>query len=94
MAVLPLDFILIQLDKLGYAINLVNDDNSHWAASVDGLQNISGTNEIIDISMMVFIESNKWKNTPKEAIVTFLRSLYDEIDEIDEIDKTNEDDDI
>jgi len=69
---LPIDFIMEQLANLGQCPNLLNDDNGHWAVTCDGYQNVVFGDEPADVETSFFVVAKDWKNTPREALLTYL----------------------
>ncbi|MFA5299688.1 MAG: hypothetical protein WC389_16005 [Lutibacter sp.] len=63
---------LEELTKIGYAPNLLNDDNGHWAVSGDGFQNLPEGDEPEDISTTIFVEAKSWKDSIKEALLYWM----------------------
>jgi len=70
---LPFEFIVEELSKLGQCPNLLNDDNGHWAVTSDGFQNVVYGDEPSDIDTSFFVKAEEWKNTPREALLYYLR---------------------
>jgi len=67
---LPIDFIIEELTKLGWAPSLLYDDNGHFAVTADGYQTITeGTS---DVTIMCFIPKDYWKDSIREALNYFL----------------------
>jgi hypothetical protein len=65
---------LEELSKIGYAPNLLNDDNGHWAISCDGFQNVPKGDDPEDISTTIFVGTDKWKNSIKEALLYWMEN--------------------
>lgn len=67
------DKALEDLSSIGWAPSLLNDDNGHWAVSVDGMQSVSVStsknNSPFDVAMSCFVEKAAWKKSIWEAIV-------------------------
>jgi len=70
--VLEFDFIMQHLSYLGECVNLINDDNGHWAVCGDGYQSVAYGDEPVDVETHFFIEAIHWKDTPKEALIHYL----------------------
>jgi len=71
---LEFDFILLQLTRLGYAPNLIYDDNGHWAVVTDGFQTVPKGINPQDIESCFFIEKRQWKLTPRRALLKYLKT--------------------
>jgi hypothetical protein len=69
---LDFDFMFDQLSYLGHCVNLLNDDNGHWAVTGTGFQNVGYGDKPEDIETQFFIEAKNWKNTPREALLHYL----------------------
>jgi hypothetical protein len=70
---LSFEFIFEELTKLGWAINLVYDDNGHFAVSGNGYQSLpEKMEETDDIVMYSFVEKDSWKDSIREALKKFL----------------------
>jgi hypothetical protein len=67
---LPIDFIIEELTKLGWAPCILYDDNGCFAVSTDGYQTIS--EETSDTTYMAFVPAESWKDTIREALDYFL----------------------
>jgi hypothetical protein len=67
---LPFEFIIEELTKLGWSPSLLYDDNGHFAISGDGMQTISENKE--DCQMYNFVEKDMWKDTIREALNYYL----------------------
>lgn len=80
--VLPIEFILEELSKLGWAPCLLYDDEGHWAVSCEGMQDVA-IGDPIDMNMIHFVEKHMWKPTIREAIYYFLDYEEEEDDEDD-----------
>ena len=72
---LPFDFILEQLSKLGHCPCLINDDNGHWAISGEGMQNVVYGDEMQDVESHFYIEAEMFQNTIKEALIHYLNEI-------------------
>jgi len=84
--ILPVDFVIESLNKLGYSINIVYDDNGHYAISYAGMQSIpeeTEEDERDDVIIYHFVEKEEWHNSIREALVYYI-NLDDEKDEIQE----------
>ena len=75
---LSIDDILTTLSILGYAPNLLYDDNGMWALSFDGMQEVVYGDEPIDLSMSFYVEKKQWQKTIREANDYALGHWYDE----------------
>lgn len=73
---LEVDFVLETLSHLGWAPNLVYDDNGNWAISGDGfaptVMTESGKFEE-NVSIEVLVEPIEWKPAIREALVEYLK---------------------
>ena len=65
---------LQELTKIGYAPNLVYDDNGHWAVSFNGFQTLAIGDEPEDASITCFVEKEYWKKEIKEALIYALEN--------------------
>ena len=75
---LKFEFIFEELSKLGQCPNLLNDDNGHWAVTCDGFQSIpEDLDKPSDIETQFWVKANQWKDTPREALQSYLTD-YDE----------------
>lgn len=72
------EFIMYHLSRLGQCPNLLNDDNGHWAVSGDGLQNVVYGDELQDVETHFMVEAKDWKNSPREALLNYLKEGVDE----------------
>jgi len=72
MEILPVEFIMEELSKLGFAPNLLYDDNGWWAITGDGMQTLV-TDSPQDIETSFFVEASNWKPTIKEALKHYLK---------------------
>lgn len=72
---LPVDFILESLTHLGYAPQVVYDDNGHFAISGSGMSPVpmtdSGKFEETEC-FTTYIEPEEWKDTIREALNHYL----------------------
>ena len=75
---LPFEFILNQLSRLGMAINVLNDDNGHWAVTADGCQSVAYGDEPVDVDTHFWVSARHWKPTLREALKFFLEDKEDE----------------
>jgi hypothetical protein len=71
------DEALIEFDKHGYSIGLVNNDNSYWAISNAAIQNQKIMNKKSDTQTTYFFFNKKkeFKNTPYEALIYFSKTI-------------------
>ena len=69
---LPFEFILNQLSRLGMAINVLNDDNGHWAVTADGYQSVTYGDDPVDVDTHFWVSARHWKPTLREALKFFL----------------------
>ena len=67
---LSFKFIFEELTNLGWAPNLLYDDNGNFAISGDGIQSIS--DEPDDCDMHHFIKKDLWKPSIREALDYYL----------------------
>lgn len=68
------EFLLDELTKLGYCPNVVYDDNGHWAIACNGYQNVPGGDDPIDMNLYHIVEKHEWKNSPREALYSYIIS--------------------
>ena len=69
---LPVEFILEELVKLGWAPCLLNDDAGHFAIVSDGMQNIPDPEVKIDIQLEFCVQKDKWHDSIRDALNYFL----------------------
>jgi len=71
---LPVDFVLEELTKLGWAPCLLYDDNGLWTISGDGMEEmgIGEENEITISTLTHFVEKEKWYPSIREALRGYL----------------------
>lgn len=69
---LEVDFIIETLTKLGYAPNVIYDDNGLFAVSGDGYQPVVCGDEKIDGSVIIYVTPDMWKKTIREALKKYL----------------------
>lgn len=65
---------LEDLAKIGYAPNLLNDDNNHWAVSFSAFQNLPFEDTPVDIALTCLVEKDCWKDSIYEALVWALEN--------------------
>lgn len=74
--ILPFEFIIEELTKLGQAPSLLYDDNGHFAITSNGFQSISSNigkkDDRDDIELSFFVKKYKWANTIREALNKYL----------------------
>jgi hypothetical protein len=75
--VLPFEFIIEELTKLGFAPSLIYDDNGRFAIGDNGYQDISIKDEPSEKNISFFIEKNDWKNNIRAALRHYLHQIYD-----------------
>ena len=75
---LPFEFILNQLSRLGMAINVLNDDNGHWAVTADGCQSVTYGDDPVDVDTHFWVSARHWKPTLREALKFFLDDKEEE----------------
>ena len=75
---LPFEFILHQLSRLGMSINVLNDDNGHWAVTADGYQSVAYGDEPVDVDSHFWVGARHWKPTLREALKFFIEDVEDE----------------
>lgn len=63
---------LESLAKIGICLNLLNDDNGHWAVSCDGMQNVPLGDEPEDIQMVSIVVAEDWKESIYDALIWIL----------------------
>ena len=78
----PVDFIIETLTHFGQALNLIYDDNGHFAVSVSGFQPISTTSEAFSGDYYVFVEKEQWFDTIRKALWHYLNSDNDKATDI------------
>lgn len=71
---LTFEFIIEQLSNLGYAPNLLFDDNGNWAVVTQGFQNLVYGDEPEDVHTTFFVHAEQWKPTPREALRHYLEN--------------------
>jgi len=71
---LPIEFILEELTKLGWAPCLLYDDAGHFSITGDGFQNIPSPDEKIDIQLEFYIMADQWHDTIREALDYYLEN--------------------
>lgn len=69
---LGVDFIIETTTHLGYAPNLIYDDNGNFAITCDGYQPVVTGKEKIDGMVQIFVEKKQWKNTIRKAVLQYL----------------------
>lgn len=74
---LPFDFILDALTHLGWDVNLLFDDNGHWAIACPLYSTVS-LEETADYSTSFRIEKKAWFNTPSAALLDYLQETTNE----------------
>lgn len=83
--VLPVEFIIESLTKLGESPSILYDDDGHFAVESNGFQSVpmDDDGEMIDdlypngdVSMSFYVEKKKWFGTIREALSYYLK--YDE----------------
>ena len=70
--VLDIDFIIEKLSYLGYALNILYDDNGHFAVTSDGFQTLPMSDEPCDINMSFIVTKEEWFDTIREALNKYL----------------------
>jgi len=68
--VLPVEFVIESMTRLGHAPNILYDDNGNFAICDDGYQSIS--DEIIDQEMAFFVKKERWFPTIRLALNYYL----------------------
>lgn len=63
----------VELSKNGTCPNLLNDDAGRWAVCFDGFQTVP-SEETTDINTSFFVEKDKWKDSPTEALIYALEN--------------------
>lgn len=66
--------VMTELGKMGYCVNLLNDDNGHWAFASDGYQSVPSGKYAENIQTSFFIEKKKWKTTIRAALIHFFNT--------------------
>lgn len=65
------------LMSIGHANSLINDDNGHWAVVSDGTQSVCWDGPC-DAEFGYFIEKDKWRDSPEEALERYLSDCFDD----------------
>lgn len=68
--------LLERLTEIGHCPCIVFDDNGQWAVSSDGIQNIRQHNDD-EYYATLFIPANMFKNTIREALISYIEALSD-----------------
>lgn len=71
---LPVDFIIETYTKLGYAPNIIYDDNGLFAVTSAGYQEVVIGDEKLEGPFTVFVEKEQWKKTIREAVRHYIFS--------------------
>jgi hypothetical protein len=71
---LPFEFIMDELSKLGWCPSLLYDDNGHWAISTTGFQNVPEGDDPEDIEIFNIVKKEQWENSPREALYKYLHN--------------------
>lgn len=71
---LSFEFIIEELTKLGQAPCLLYDDNGHFAVCGDGTQSVPFGDKS-DIILAHFVEKDSWKDSPREALNSYLDEI-------------------
>ena len=72
--------ILEERGKQGWCPCLLNDDAGHWAVVMDGMQNVP-IDAPCDIQTTFWVEAHQWKETIREALLTFISEHGDPADD-------------
>ena len=72
---LDIDNILETLTHLGYAPNLIYDDNGHFAITDDAFQNVTYGDEPSDLDISLHINKERFEKTIKLALINYLKSF-------------------
>lgn len=75
---LNVDFVLEELSHLGWAPQLLYDDNGHWAITDTGFQSVSVDDEPSAVSMAVVVMAEEWKTSPRKALEHYLKEDDDD----------------
>ena len=76
MSEINFNYPVIEVDKnLGIAPSVIYDDNGHFAVSADGMQEIPVEEEKGTIGLTTIVEKEQWKDSPREALESFLNEL-------------------
>ncbi len=73
--ILEIDYILETLTKLGFAPNLVYDDNGLFGVSSDGFQQVVTGDEKVTEPITICVEENIWCPTIREAVMTYINGF-------------------
>ncbi len=76
---LNVDIIIETLTHLGYAPNILYDDNGHFAITDDGFQSICSGDDPEDVELSFNIEKKYWKDTIREALHIYLETFNKEL---------------
>lgn len=68
--ILPVDFMIESLTKLGEAPNILYDDNGNFAITGTGFQSVS--EYVSDVTMSFFVLKEQWFKTIREALKYYL----------------------
>jgi len=60
---------------IGFAPQLVYDDNGHWALTFDGIQQVPLGDEAISLTMVHFVEKEWWTDSPEAAISNAMQRI-------------------
>jgi len=66
------DFIIETWTHLGYALNVIYDDNGLFAVSGDGFQPVVTGDERIEGAITTIVAKEQWKPTIREALIYYL----------------------
>ena len=72
--ILPFEFIIDELSKLGWCPSLLYDDNGHWAFTTTGFQTVPEGDDPEDMEMLNIVKKEEWKNSPREALYNYLHN--------------------
>lgn len=73
--ILPIDFIIENLTKLGDAPSIIYDDNGNFSVTVDGWQDIQ-VDEPIDLNISFTVKHDSWKSSIRDALIHYLDVYY------------------
>lgn len=71
----PIEITLEALTKMGYAPNLLYDDNGQWAVVTDGTQPVVTGKQKLKGTMSFFCNRKDWAPTIRKALLKFLKNL-------------------
>jgi len=76
---LDTDCIIETMTELGYAPNILYDDNGNFAVITDCFTSVSFGDDPVDMDMSFHVEARHWKPTIREAIKHYLEDFDPEL---------------